>query len=127
MKRTRWVALAILVSLQLAECAPWPQAPPEVVNMNTLPNAGQLFIQYCLVGRSICVTRKAICYGQCCDQYEADSIGYACSGDIEGVVPWGFKYASWTCQPFNPSDKPPGGAKGKAGRKDPCPKEKNPR
>lgn len=76
-------------------------APPEIEHLNQLPNAGQLYLDYCAVGHHICVTVKAICYGQCCDQSQADDMGYGCSGDIDGIVPPGFHYAGWSCQIFD--------------------------
>jgi hypothetical protein len=103
------------------------QAPPQIQQLNDLPNAGALFIRYCSPAGKACVTRRAICYGQCCDPFEADDMGYVCYGDIEGSVPRGYKYVGWFCQMYNPSDKPAYGAKGDAGKKDPCPDRKNSR
>lgn len=83
------VALAILITSTYA------QAPQQVLQMNDLSNAGQLYLDYCAFGQSICITVKAICYGQCVDQSTADEMGYGCSGDVEGVIPYGFHYARW--------------------------------
>ena len=71
------------------------QAPPEIADMNSLPNAAALSIVYCSHDGKACVTRRAICYGLCGDQSIADSMGYGCSGDLDGSVPPGFHYARW--------------------------------
>ena len=84
------------MTLILALALMHPQyAPPPIQAMNNLPNAAQLNLVYCSPGNLVCVTRKAICYGQCGDQGTADDMGYGCSGDIEGTVPYGFHYARW--------------------------------
>jgi hypothetical protein len=75
--------------------AGYSQAPAPIEAMNDLPNAAQLMLVYCSQDGKTCVTRRAICYGQCGDQYTADDMGYGCSGDIEGTVPPRFHYARW--------------------------------
>ena len=90
------IILALLISAGTALAA-----PPEIEAMNNLPNAGQLYIDYCAIGHHGCVTVEAICYGQCCKQGEADSMGYGCSGDIRGIVPPGLHYAGWSCKTFD--------------------------
>ena len=76
-------------------------APPEIEALNSLPNAAQLYLDYCLIGHHACVTVKAICYGQCGSQGTADAMGYGCSGDIEGFVPPGFHYAGWSAESYD--------------------------
>jgi hypothetical protein len=71
------------------------QVPANVQAMNELSNAAELYLVYCSPRNKACVTRRAICYGQCGDQSTADEMGYGCSGDIEGHVPNGFRYARW--------------------------------
>ena len=77
-------------------------APADILELDTLPGAGELFLDYCLVGRHVCVTVSTSCHGQCCQQPEADDIGYGCSGDVYGVIPPIFHYAGWTCKPYSP-------------------------
>ncbi len=73
-------------------------APPEILQMDTLPNAGELIVNYCLIGSHICSEYTTSCHGQCCSQEEADSIGYGCSGDVYGSIPAGYHYAGWRCE-----------------------------
>lgn len=71
------------------------QAPQPIQDMNNLPNAAELHLIYCAIGNKVCVDLLAICYGQCGNQSEADDMGYGCSGDLRGYVPYGFHYAKW--------------------------------
>lgn len=89
-----------LLALSLFTLAARAQAPPEVQAMNSLPNAGELYLLYCGSGDH-CVNLKAICYGQCCDQDVADEMGYGCFGDVEGRAPRGSHYAGWSCKDFD--------------------------
>ena len=75
-------------------------APPAILQMDNLPNAGELLIRYCMLGDHLCVERSTSCHGQCCDQSEADSLGYNCSGNVFGVIPPGSHYAGWRCQMY---------------------------
>ncbi len=76
-------------------------APPEIEAMNSFHGAAALYIDYCLVGRHVCVTVRAICYGDCGNQSEADAMGYGCSGDIAGAVPAGYHYAGWPAKRYD--------------------------
>ena len=89
--------MKLLGLILLTASAGWGQVPVpvQVQAMNDLPNAAQLNLVYCSSGNKVCVTRRAICYGQCGTQDEADEMGYGCSGDVEGRVPAGFHYARW--------------------------------
>ena len=100
--------IAVAVSMEA-------QVPDEILKMNDLPNAGSLYLKYCVV-HGPCIYRHAIAFGQVCDQGTADSMGYACTGDIEGRVPSGYRYAGWKCQIFESSKL----LTGKSGD-DPCP------
>lgn len=75
-------------------------APPEILRMDNLPNAGELLLKFCALGSHFCVERSTSCHGQCCDQGMADAEGYGCSGDVYGIVPPGFHYAGWRCQMY---------------------------
>lgn len=75
-------------------------APNEILQMDTLPNAGELFVDYCLIGHHACVSLSTSCHGQCCDQSEADEIGYGCSGDVYGSIPPTHHYAGWSCKMY---------------------------
>ncbi len=75
-------------------------APPAILQMDSLPNAGNLMLEFCLIGKHVCVERSTSCHGQCCNQSEADAIGYGCSGTVDGLVPPLFRYRGWHCQPY---------------------------
>lgn len=75
-------------------------APPEILKMDSLPNAGELLLRYCLIGNHLCVERSTSCHGQCCEQVTADAEGYGCSGDVYGSIPPGYRYAGWRCQMY---------------------------
>jgi len=75
-------------------------APPEILGMDRLPNAGQLLLRFCAIGSHLCVERSTSCHGQCCDQSMADSEGYGCSGNVYGLIPPGFHYAGWRCEMY---------------------------
>lgn len=92
------IGIILMATLIAAASA---QAPPQILAMDDLPNAGQLYLNYCVAGDHRCVGIKAICYGQCCDQATADQMGYGCSGNIEGHVPHGYHYAGWSCRTFD--------------------------
>lgn len=81
----------------MAQPDPHSIAPPMILQMDSLPNAGQIFIQYCLLW--VCVERSTSCHGQCCFQEEADALGYGCSGDVYGHIPAWSHYAGWRCGP----------------------------
>lgn len=98
-------AILLLASLIYGANA---QVPREVQAMNDLPNAGQLYLDYCFLGKSPCVTVKAICYGQCCSKSTADEMGYGCSGDVDGYIPPMFRYAKWSCEQFDGKKKTSG-------------------
>ena len=96
-------ALLLLAVMTAASSA---QAPPQILDMQNLPNAGQLYLDYCGIGNpKPCVRVKAICYGQCCSQYDADDMGYGCSGDVERRVPRGYRYTGWSCTIFDSGKK----------------------
>lgn len=99
MKQVMFAAILFIVSPLLG------QVPPQVLAMNDLPNAGQLYLNYCLAGDKPCVTVRAICYGQCCAQYEADDMGYGCSGDVDGYIPPRYRYTGWSCRMFDSGRK----------------------
>lgn len=84
-----------------ADYSPRTAVPPIIAQMDTLPGAGELKIDYCLVGHHGCVTVETSCHGSCCSQFEADEIGYGCSGDIYGVVPPLYHYAGWSCRTYD--------------------------
>jgi hypothetical protein len=104
MKRP-YLLIAILAAATNAQAQdPHSIAPPEILNMDSLPNAGELFIRYCVsgfFGGQSCVERSTSCHGQCCSQGEADDIGYGCSGDVYGDIPSGAHYAGWTCKMYS--------------------------
>lgn len=79
------------------------QAPPEIQALNDQPNAGALYIRYCS-SEGLCVARKAICYGTCCDQEEADEIGSGCFGDVVGSIPVGYRYTGWYCTKYHSNE-----------------------
>jgi hypothetical protein len=89
-------------------------APPAILQMDSLPNAGELRVRYCLVGNHICTEHSTSCHGQCCSQYAADSIGYGCSGNVYGLISPLSHYAGWRCQMYAKpaSDVPLGGDAG---------------
>ena len=76
-------------------------APPEILKLDSIPNAGRLLLRYCLAGDHVCVERSTSCHGQCCDQHEADDIGYACYGNVYGGVPPLYHYAGWRCSMYS--------------------------
>lgn len=123
----RKVAFGLIVGLTVsgsgnAQVDPHSIAPPAILQMDAQPNAGQLFVRYCLLGA--CVDRSTSCHGDCCWQGEADAIGYGCSGDVYGIIPPGFHYAGWSCKPYGtPTYDMP--LKGEAGPKPKHPEQCN--
>jgi len=114
---SKWWLVLVMVGTAFGQ-----DAPPQILQMNNLPNAGVLFLEYCS-NMPACVYRQAIAFGQVCSQEVADDMGYACSGDIKGTVPKGFHYAGWKCT-FLDKDSTVRGSAGK----DPCVgKRRNPR
>lgn len=97
--------VGVIVWMMIGMAAARGQAPREVLAMNELPNAGQLYLDYCFIGKGPCVTVKAICYGQCCAQDVADEMGYGCSGDVQGYIPHKFRYSAWSCTKFASNKK----------------------
>jgi hypothetical protein len=76
-------------------------APSEILSMDSMPNAGELFVRYCMIGNHLCTVHSTSCHGQCCNQFEADDIGYGCSGDVFGLIPPGSHYAGWICKMYS--------------------------
>jgi hypothetical protein len=80
---------------------PHSVAPPEILQMDRLPNAGALLLRFCSIGNVDCVERSTSCHGQCCNQAVADAEGYGCSGDVYGGIPPGFHYSGWRCEMYS--------------------------
>lgn len=92
--------LIITTSASAQTRDPHSIAPPQILQMDSLPNAGALMLKFCAIGSHLCVERSTSCHGQCCSQVVADEEGYGCSGDVFGVIPPGYHYAGWRCQMY---------------------------
>jgi hypothetical protein len=97
-----WLVAAVLIGISSAQAQDLHSiAPPAILQMDSLPNAGELYLRFCLVGNHICTEHGTSCHGQCCDQSMADSEGYGCSGDVFGVRIPGSHYAGWRCHMYS--------------------------
>lgn len=74
-----------------------PLGPPAAF-VESMPEDGPLWLDFCLIGDHICVERKALVWGQVCDSKVA-KITSENGETYEGlpVLP-GFHYAGWHCR-----------------------------
>lgn len=100
-------SLAILA--MLAPISVIHAQPQEVLDFHNRLDGGELIIHFCSEpSRSWlmpwrapvaqCEDRKAIIYGQVCDSGAAKTMGAGESGNVEGGLPNGMKYAGFYCQ-----------------------------
>jgi len=75
-------------------------APPAILQMDSLPNAGELLLRFCMLGNHLCTEHSTSCHGQCCEQGIADAEGYGCSGNVFGLIPPMSHYAGWRCKMY---------------------------
>ena len=107
-RQARWLglfhtrALAGTLAAVAVYLTPAAQAQPTdfIQQYQDLPNAGTLFLKFCIIGSSLfCTERRAVAYGQVCDPWLAHDMGTGTSGDVQGgLPPWPMHYAGWRCE-----------------------------
>ena len=97
--RMKAIARSLIAAALLLAPAARAQPADFVRQFQELPNAGALYLKFCVGGSTLlCEERRAIAYGQVCDPGLAHDMGTGQSGDVVGGLPgWPRHYAGWRC------------------------------